>query len=210
MFHITLLNNRCRWELHFGRDSLGERDRRDREQKKKKHHKTFRMMKRQRANADNNTLGRSIYQNNLRLQANSGKMGPAFKMHQRYDKNAERKTHARGKRWISSSESLSLGRGFWESNEGLDTETPGCHLQTWPGSHPLHNQIKNTWWNGKFCLFYWQLWVIKLFQGNKAVSLHFKAITQEQNRMSVRLCAKKKKKLNPRDLHRKRHDLCIQ
>lgn len=95
---------------------------------KKKHHKTFRMMKRQRANADNNTLGRSIYQNNLRLQANSVKMGPAFKMHQRYDKNAERKTHARGRRWISSSESLSLGRGFWDSNEGLDTETPGCRL----------------------------------------------------------------------------------
>lgn len=140
MFHITLLNNRRRRKLHFGRDSLRERDRRDREQKK--HHKTFRMMKRQRANADNNTLGRSIYQNNLRLQANGRKMGPAFKMHQRYDKNAERKTHARGRRWISSSESLSLGQGFWESNEGLDTETPGCLLQTWPGSHPLHSQIK--------------------------------------------------------------------
>lgn len=99
-------------------------------------------MKRQRANADNNTLGRSIYQNNLRLQANIVKMGPAFKMHQRYDKNAERKTHARERRWISSSESLSLGRGFWDSNEGLDTENPGCRLQTWPGSHPLHDQMK--------------------------------------------------------------------
>lgn len=110
-------------------------------------------MKRQRANADNNTLGRSIYQNNLRLQANIVKMGPAFKMHQRYDKNAERKTHARERRWISSSESLSLGRGFWDSNEGLDTETPECRLQTWPGSHPLHDQMKNTRWNGEFCPF---------------------------------------------------------
>ncbi len=161
------------------------------------------MMKRQRTNADNNTLGRSIYQNNLRLQANSRKMGPAFKMHQRYDKNAERKTHARGRRWISSSESLSLGRGFWESNEGQDTETPGCLLQTWPGSHPLHSQIKNTRWNGEFCPFFLTALGNQVVSGNKAVSLHFEAITQ-QERMSVRLCAKKiklNKNLSPRDLY---------
>lgn len=53
--------------------------------KQKKTSQTFKVMKRQRANADNNTLGRSIYQNNLRLQANSRKMALAIKMHHRYD-----------------------------------------------------------------------------------------------------------------------------
>lgn len=42
------------------------------------------------------------------------------------------------------------------------------------------------------CCFFWQLWVIKLLRGNKAVSFRFKAITQ-QEWMSVRLCAKKYK-----------------
>lgn len=180
---IDVVENSTLGEIPWGNET-GEIESR------KKHHKTFQMMKRQRTNADNNTLGRSIYQNNLRLQANSRKMGPAFKMHQRYDKYAERKTHAQGRRWISSSESFSLGRGFWESNEGQDTETPGCLLQTWPESHPLHSQIKNTWWNGEFCPFFLTALGNQVVSGNKVVSLRFKAITQ-QERMSVRLCAKK-------------------
>lgn len=165
---IDVVENSTLGEIPWGNET-GEIESR----KKKKHHKTFRMMKRQRANADNNTLGRSIYQNNLSLQANSRKMGLAFKMHQRYDKNAERKTHARGRRWISSSESLSLGRGFWESNRSLDRETPGCLLQTWPGSHPLHSQIEIHDEMVNSVSFSWHLWVIKLFRANKMVALPF-------------------------------------
>lgn len=57
-------------------------------------------------------------------------------------KNAERKTHAQGKRQISSSESPSPGQGFWERDVGLDTEIPECCIQMWPGSHLLHSNEK--------------------------------------------------------------------
>lgn len=42
-------------------------------------------MKRHSAKEDNDSLGRSIYPNNLCPEANSKKMAVAFKIHQRYD-----------------------------------------------------------------------------------------------------------------------------
>lgn len=55
-----------------------------RKDRKKRKSETLKIMKRQSAGEDNDTLGRSICPNNLCPEANSRKMALAFTMHQRY------------------------------------------------------------------------------------------------------------------------------
>lgn len=54
------------------------------ERQKKRKSETLKIMKRQSAEEDNDTLGTSIYPNNLCPEANSRKMALAFMMRQRY------------------------------------------------------------------------------------------------------------------------------
>lgn len=128
-----MVENSTLGEIPWGNEMKNEK-----EEKTERKSETLKIMRRQSAEEDNDTLGRSIYPNNLCPEAN----GTGFYDASEISQHSEWKRYTPGTRQISSWELLSVNLEFGKLDLGLDKGSLWCSPQMWPEFHLLYHQSR--------------------------------------------------------------------